>query len=541
MSSTDYDVVVVGAGFAGMYALHKLRALGLRVRVFETGEDVGGTWYWNRYPGCRCDVESYEYSYSFSPELEQDWDWSERYATQPEILDYAKHVADRFDLRADIQFATKVCAARYDETLSIWTIEVETGQNGDTPTSESVTSTYMVLATGCLSAAKLPEFEGLDQFKGDLYHTGFWPHEEVNLAGKHVGVIGTGSSGIQAIPILAQQAEHLSVFQRTPSYSIPARNRPYSPEEKAQIKAGYKDVRKRALESRGALTVDAATGKSAMEFSPEEQEDILEARWQHGGAFQFQYAFNDALYNAQSNEVLARFVRTKIGELVTDPDVAERLTPSHMIATKRLCLDTGYYDTFNQQNVSLIDVKSDPIKRFNEDGIETENATYPLDAVVCATGFDAITGAIAKIDIQGRNGLKLKDKWEDGARAYLGVMSAGFPNMFIVTGPGSPSVFTNVLRSIEQHVEWLSDCIEDMTGQGASSIEATQKAENDWVEHVNELADAALYNNSDSWYNGSNVPGKPRVFLPYVGGFPAFKAHCEKIVAAGYEGFDIRK
>ena len=530
---SNVDVVVVGAGFAGLYMLYRLRGLGLQVQVIEAGSDVGGTWFWNRYPGARCDVESMEYSYSFSEELQQEWDWTERYATQPEILRYINHVADRFDLRRDVQFNTRVRSAIFDEATGRWTVTTEKGQ--------IVNTQFCVMATGCLSAAKPPEIKGRDLFKGSTYHTGLWPHEPVDFTGKTVGVIGTGSSGVQTIPEVAKQAHQLFVFQRTPTFSLPAGNRPLKEAEVQEIKQNYIDLRKRAKVSPTGVASYPLPTLSALEATPQERELAYEFRWQAGGTA-YTRTYKDIMLLAAANETAADFARRKIQSRVKNPELAEKLTPRDIyIGTKRLCLDTQYFETFNKDNVSLVDIRSTPIQEITEAGVKTSVAEYKLDALIYATGFDAITGAILNIDIQTSSGLTLAEKWHAGPLTYLGLMTAGFPNLFMVTGPGSPSVLSNVIVSIEQHVEWISDCIQHLTANSCAQIEATQAAENTWVEHVNQLASATLFLNANSWYLGANVPGKPRVFMPYVGGVGRYREECTAIANNGYTGFDIKK
>lgn len=530
---SNVDVVVVGAGFAGLYMLYRLRSLGLQVQVFEAGSDVGGTWFWNRYPGARCDVESMEYSYSFSEDLQQDWDWTERYATQPEILRYINHVADRFDLRRDVQFNTRVSSAIFDEVTSRWTVTAENGQK--------INSKFCVMATGCLSSAKPPEIKGRDLFKGNTYHTGLWPHEPVDFTGKTVGVIGTGSSGVQTIPEVAKQAHQLFVFQRTPTFSLPAGNRPLEKAEVQEIKQNYVDLRKRAKVSPTGVASYPLPTLSALEVTPQERDVAYEFRWQAGGTA-YTRTYKDIMLLAEANETAADFARRKIQSRVKNPELAEKLTPRDVhIGTKRLCLDTQYFETFNKENVSLVDIRSTPILEITEVGVKTSVADYKLDALIFATGFDAITGAILNIDIRTSSGLNLAEKWRAGPLTYLGLMTAGFPNLFMVTGPGSPSVLSNVIVSIEQHVEWISDCIQHLTANSCLQIEATQAAENNWVAHVNQLASETLFLNSNSWYTGANVQGKPRVFMPYVGGVGRYREECTAIANNGYTGFDIKK
>jgi cation diffusion facilitator CzcD-associated flavoprotein CzcO len=485
----NFDAVIVGAGFAGLYMLHRLRGLGLTARVFESGSGVGGTWFWNRYPGARCDVESVEYSSQFSDELQQEWNWTERYAAQPEILRYANHVADRFGLRKDIQFNTRVKSAIFDEERARWLIETEAGNR--------VSAKFCIMATGCLSSTNIPKIPGIECFQGATYHTGQWPHEGVDFTGKTVGVVGTGSSAIQSIPIIAEQAKHLFVFQRTPTYSVPARNRPLEREEVEHIKSDYKGFRQRIAQTAFSLDVDMKD-VPAMAVGPEERHRAFEERWQRGG-FRFHGTFNDIVLNKDANDMAAAFVREKIHTIVRDPAVAELLSPHHAIGCKRLCFDTNYYETFNRSNVTLVDLQRSPIEEIVVQGIGTRERLYELDCIVFATGFDAMTGALDRIDIRGRDSLTLKEAWSAGPRTYLGLGTSGFPNLFTISGPGSPSVLTNMLPSIEQHVNWITDCIAYMGERQIGSIEATLDAQDDWVAHVNEVANATLFPTANSW------------------------------------------
>jgi cyclohexanone monooxygenase len=524
------DAVIVGAGFAGLYMLHRLRGLGLSARVFEAGDGIGGTWYWNRYPGARCDVESMDYSYSFSDELQQEWRWTERYASQPEILKYINHVADRFDLRRDLTLETRVTAAVFDDTTSRWTICTDRG--------EEVSAQFCIMATGCLSTAQVPKYPGLETFTGKWYHTGNWPHEGVDFTGQRVGVIGTGSSAIQSIPIIARQAAHLFVFQRTPNFSVPAHNAPLDPDYERRVKANYADFRQQARESRVGFVVER-NDQSALEVPPEVREREYEARWQRGG-LGFSSTFTDLLISKDANDTAADFFRAKIRSIVRDPAVAETLVPRHYpLGTKRLCVDTNYYDTFNRDNVTLIDLKKSPIEAIMPDGLRTQDQSYALDSIVFATGFDAMTGALLSIDIRGRSGKTLKEKWAEGPRTYLGVAVPGFPNLFTITGPGSPSVLSNMIVSIEQHADWIADCIDYLRQQGRAAIEATMEAEDEWVQHVNEVGHLTLYPLANSWYMGANIPGKPRIFMPYIGGVGVYRQKCDEVAAKGYEGFRL--
>jgi cation diffusion facilitator CzcD-associated flavoprotein CzcO/acetyl esterase/lipase len=533
LAPVTLDAIVVGAGFAGLYALHRLRGLGLRVRVLEQGEGIGGTWFWNRYPGARCDIESMDYSYSFSDELEQEWEWSERYPAQPEILRYLDHVADRFDLRRDIQLGTRVTAARYADGR--WEVTTQAGTR--------YSATYCVMACGCLSTPHRPAIEGLDDFEGDWYHSARWPRDGVELAGKRVGVIGTGSTGIQLVPQLAAQAQHLYVFQRTANFSMPAHNRPLDRDVQRAAKDRYRERRRLARESLSGVPAshpDVLSRRSALEVAPEERTRAYERGWANGGIGAITLAFDDIIVNAEANATAADFVRGKIREIVRDPATAQALCPAtHPIGTKRICVDTDYYATYNRDNVTLVDVRGAPIERLTPRGIETAQAEYELDVIVFATGFDAMTGALLEIDVRGRDGLALADKWSDGPRTYLGLATAGFPNLFLVTGPGSPSVLSNMVLSIEQHVDWIADCVAYLREHGLDTIEARPEAEDRWVAHVSEVAEATLFPRASSWYAGANIPGKPRVFMPYLGGVGNYRTHCDAVAASGYDGFAV--
>ena len=522
------DVVVVGAGFSGMYLLHELRALGLTAVVFEAGTDVGGTWYWNRYPGARVDVESLSYSFSFDPEMEQHFEWQERYPTQPEILKYAQHVADRFDLRRDIVFRTRVTAAHYDAEGKVWTVRTEH--------EDAVRASYFVMATGCLSASKLPEIPGLDTFKGETYHTAHWPHEGVDFTGKRVGIIGTGSSGVQSIPVIAARADDLTVFQRTPAYCLPARNRTLTVDEIAGMKAKYREWRQAQKESGFGVPVTPAT-RSALEVSDEERDAFFDQAWESGSLVNLIAGFTDLATNQEANDTARDWVHRKIKSIVADAQTAQDLCPEYAIGTKRPCLDTDYYETYNRDNVHLVNLRREPLVEVTERGIRTADKEYEFDAIVYATGFDAMTGSLTNVDIRGRDGLSLKETWSAGPRTYLGLGSAGFPNLFLITGPGSPSVLSNMVVSIEQHVDWVCAAIAHLREQGLSTIEATPEAQDAWVDHVNEIASHTLYPKTNSWYMGANVPGKPRVFMPYAGGVGAYRQKCDEVARNGYEGF----
>jgi cyclohexanone monooxygenase len=526
----DIDVAVVGAGFAGLYMLYRLRGLGLRARVFERGSDVGGTWFWNRYPGARCDIESVDYCYSFSSELLREWTWTERYAAQPEILRYLHHVADRFDLRRDIQLGTSVTSLRYDEPGSRWLVSTSDG--------ELISARHCVLAVGNLSSVKRPDFPGLGSFLGEAYHTAQWPAGGVDFTGKRVGVVGTGSTAIQAVPQIARQADELYVFQRTPNYSMPAQNRPLPPEELREVVRGYPQRRRAAEQSDAGVPVPPPE-RSALEVTAAERRRMYEAGWRRGGINALSQAFTDFFTDERANFTAQEFAREKIRQIVRDGSVAAALSPAHHIGTKRTCVDIGYFGTYNADHVHLVDVRTAPVTRVTPRGLETAAGEYGLDAIVFAIGFDAITGALLEIDIRGRGGDSLAAKWSGGPRSYLGLCVAGFPNLFIVTGPGSPGVLSNMVVSIEQHVDWIADCLGHLAGRGIDRIEASAGAEDAWVRHVNEIAGATLYPRASSWYIGANIPGKPRVFMPYVGGCGPYRRECEQVVARGYAGFAL--
>ena len=527
---TDFTAIVVGAGFAGLYMLYKLRQLGISAKVFESGNGVGGTWYWNRYPGARCDVESMQYCFSFSDAMQQEWEWTERYPGQAEILRYIEHVAERFDLLRDIQFNTTIVAASFDEAHGSWQVLTNDGKR--------VTSQFCIMATGALSAARTPEFEGLSRFKGTWYHTGHWPHEAVDFKGNRVAVIGTGSSGIQAIPVIAAAAEHLYVFQRTPNFSIPAWNGPLSRASQAEFKKDYPRHRATAKATRSGILYEYSE-RSALEVTEEERRQEFEARWKRGGA-NFTHAFSDIFRDRAANDLAAEFVRNKIREIVKDPQTAAKLLPrDHPIGTKCICVDTNYYATFNRPNVTLIDVRDTPIIGIAEYSIDTQARRYEVDKIVFATGYDALTGALVRIEISGRSAQTLKEKWKFGPKTYLGLMSAGFPNLFMITGPGSPSVLTNVVMAIEQHVEWIADCLDYMKQRHLVTLEPTPDAEEAWGLKVDEVARATLFPDTNSWYTGANIPGKPRVFLPFVGGFGTYTDICRDVAAQQYRGFDF--
>lgn len=521
---SDLDVVVVGAGFAGLHLLHSLRGRGLRTHVIERGSDVGGTWFWNRYPGARCDTPSLFYAYSFDAGLEAEWEWKERYPSQPELLAYLQHVADRFDLRRDISLDTTVESADFDDSTDTWRVSTTGGE---------ITARYVVTAVGCLSAAQAPTFPGLDEFRGTVVHTGDW--RPVDVSGLRVGVIGTGSSGIQAIPVLAEQAGHVTVLQRTPNFSLPARYRLLEPGEHTRARQATPDLREQARRSAAGALWDPG-GTALVGTDADDVRAELDRRWEIGGAG-FMTAYTDVAVDEKANDVVADYVRERIRSIVHDAGTARLLGPhDHPIGTKRICVDTDYYATYNRRNVALVDLREEPIERFTEDGIVVGERTIPLDVVVLATGFDAITGPLDRIAITGPGGT-LKEKWEAGPRTYLGLASAGFPNLFTVTGPGSPSVLSNMVVSIEQHVDWIVEAIVHLVATGVRRFEATVEAEDAWVAHVNEVAGRTLMPRVASWYTGANIPGKTRIFMPYAGGVGAYREICDEVAADGYRGF----
>jgi cyclohexanone monooxygenase len=524
---TRFDAVIVGAGFAGMYMLHRLRGLGLAARVFEAGGGVGGTWYWNRYPGARCDVESMQYSFSFSEELDQEWNWSEKYAPQPEILSYANHVADRFALRRDIVFDTRVTAATYDGASKSWRIETDRG--------DQIVARFCIMAVGCLSAPNHPQFDGAAEFHGPIYHTGEWPHGGVDFTGLRVGVIGTGSSAIQSIPVIAQQASQLTVFQRTPTWSVPAWNEQLTEDYRRKVKADYPALRAKAR-ARPTGFYFIFNVAPALQASSQEREKQYEEFWERGG-LPFLGAFGDLLFERDANDTIAEFARRKIRGIVKDPATADLLCPDNVFGCKRLCVDTGYFETYNLPHVKLVDVSKTPIERFTPQGVQVDGVEYPCDAIVTATGFAAMTGSFEKIRIVGRDGLTLAEKWRAGPRTYLGLATAGFPNLFMITGPGSPSVLASMIQAIEQHVDWLADLIGHMRDVGATAVEPRVKEEDEWVEHVNDVSKVSLRSTCSSWYVGANIPGRPRVFMPYIGGFPVYVQKCNEVMSRGFDGF----
>lgn len=532
--SPDVDVVVVGAGFAGLYALHKLRdTMTMTVRTFEAGSDVGGTWFWNRYPGARCDIESVHYSYSFDEDLQQEWQWSEKFAGQPEILRYLEHVADRFDLRKDITFDTRVTAVHWNDDDSMWEVTTNHG--------EVVRSRFFISGAGNLSVPKTPEFGGIENFQGEVLMTGNWPREGVDLTGKRVAVIGAGASGIQAIPLIAQQASHLTVFQRTPNFATPLGNGPIDPDEVARIKGAYSQVRDAARNHFLGVPFDQVQ-PSALAVDAEERRRTFDERWNAGGFRLFIDSYQDILFDKEANDTIADYIRDRIHERVTDPEVADKLAPTgYSYGTKRPPLETSYYETYNRDNVTLIDVKDTPVKAITPTGVQVEDEVHEADVIVLATGFDAMTGPLMAMDIQGRYGQRLADSWADGPRTYLGLMVHDFPNLFLITGPQSPSVLYNMPLAIEDHVDFATDAIRYLDSQGLDVIEPRQHAQDQWVATTNDIASQTLLPQTNSWYMGANIPGKPRACMVYLGGAPTYRSTCEDVVDRGYAGFALER
>ena len=521
----ELDVIIVGAGFSGLYMLYKMRKMNLKALIIERASDAGGTWFWNRYPGARCDIESIEYSYSFSDELQQEWNWSNRYSDQSEILDYINYVVKKFNLKENIVFNTSVKSATFDENLKNWIVETD---------SKSYSSKFCVMATGTLSSIKQPNFDGLENFKGDWYVTGEWPHEKLDFTSKKVAIIGTGSSAVQSIPVIAEEAKNLTVFQRSPNYTIPANNRPLTEKELSNAKSSYDQIREKAKYTRAGIGYNQFEERKLLDLSSEEIKKELNNRWKIGGQEIFTAGFTDVGVNVEANKIVADFVKSKIKEIVKDPNVAELLSPEDAIGCKRLCADTNYFETYNRENVELIDLNSNPIKSITENGILTKNKEFKFDTIIFATGFDAMTGALQAIDITGKNGKKLKQVWKDGPKSFLGLLINGFPNLFTVTGPGSPSVLTNMMVAIEQHVEWISNCINFLSKSNLNEVEADELFQIEWMDHIEEVAKNTLRYTCNSWYVGANVPGKKRVFMPYAGGFGKYREKCDEIAENNY-------
>lgn len=531
-TAEEFDAIVVGAGFSGIYMVHRLREMGLTVRAFEAADGVGGTWFWNRYPGARCDCISMEYAYTFSPELIDEWEWTERYPAQPEILRYLNFAADRLDVKKHFRFRTRVDSARFDDHTDRWTITTDSG--------DVAVAKYFVTAVGCLSTSQTPDFPGLNNFRGATYHTADWPREGVDFTGKRVGVIGTGSSGVQVIPLVAEQAEKLTVFQRTPAFSLDCGNRPLTEDEKREFKENIETFKATSKTTPSGQYTDTLE-VGALDHSPEERWAVYEERWNRHRAIDLIAAYPDLFTNREANETIAEFFRSKIRAVVQDPELAEHLSPrTYPLGAKRITLDTNYFQTFNRENVELVSLREAPLEEFTDKGIRAGGTEHELDAVILATGFDAITGPLLKMDISGVGGETLREKWQDGPVTYLGIAVDGFPNMFMLTGPGSPNVLTNVVCAIEQHVEWTADCIERLEQRGARRFEALEPYTHDWTELNNELAKGTLYPEGNSWYTGANVPGKPRVIMSYVGGLNTYREICDDVAAEGYRGFAIK-
>ncbi|MEZ5568630.1 MAG: NAD(P)/FAD-dependent oxidoreductase [Halioglobus sp.] len=521
------DIVIIGAGFSGLYAIHRLR--NYKVLCFEAGAGVGGTWYWNRYPGARVDIKSVEYSYGFDQQLQQEWHWPEYFSAQPELEAYANHVADRFALREHIRFSNAVESLRFDEAANHWHVRAANGDH--------VVCRYVIAATGSLSAPNAPPWPGRDSFRGEVYHTARWPAEGVDMSGKRVGFVGTGSTGIQAMPLIAEEARELYVFQRTPAFCMPSGNRPLDADTESDWKAHYPERRQQMLQTYGASLVDYSEFP-ASHYTEQERDAILEEAWRSKSAFQLLFAFSDVMTEPSANEIVCEFVRNKIRAIVDDPETAELLCPkTYPIGGKRLCIGNGYYEMFNRENVSLVDVKTAPIVGFTESGLRTRNQEYVLDVIVLATGFDAITGAMQRIKVTGCNQRRLADKWADGPATYLGAMVSGFPNLFMVHGPSTPAAQAQMITTGEWQVNWIAGIIEEMARSGFSRIDVTQDAEREWAQEVAMVSGQSLHRFADSWYNGRNIDGKPGGFMVYVGGFPRFAALCQAAVDDGYKGF----
>lgn len=533
-TALQYDVLVIGAGLSGMYQLYRLRELGLSARVFEAGDGVGGTWYWNRYPGARFDSESYSYGLSFSKELLDEWEWSEHFSPQPETLRYCNYVADKFDLRRDIEFNSLVKSAVFDDAENLWEIELESGQRAR--------GRFLITAIGVFAKPTMPDIAGIDSFNGEAYHTATWPHEPVSFEGKRVAVIGTGATGVQTIQEVAKTAGHLTVFQRSPNYCAPRLNKPITTDEQKDIKASYPEIFAKCRETYAGFIHDS-DHRRALRVSPEEREAFYEKLYNEPGFGIWMGNFRDMLVDEEANATITDFVKRKIRARVNDPAVAEKLTPkNHGFGTRRVPLETNYYEVYNQDNACLVDVRETPIQRITKTGIETSDAAHDFDMIIYATGFDAVTGGFDRIDIRGSHGQRLKDKWANGPRTYLGIQTEGFPNMFTLVGPHNAASFCNIPRCIEQNVEWVTDLMRHVKEEGYQRVEATPGAETEWTEHVFQMAERMLFSKTDSWFTGinSNLNGKQnRTVLLYAGGAPAYREKCDEVAAKGYAGFKL--
>jgi cyclohexanone monooxygenase len=531
-SIEEYDVVIIGAGVSGMYAIHHFREMGLSVRAYDGASDIGGTWWYNRYPGARVDGPgSPFYCYTFSEELMQEWDWEETQSEQSAVLDYLEHVADRFDLRRDIQFETWVQDARYDEATQRWTVETSTGVRAS--------AQFLICAVGALSTANMPDIPGINDFAGETYHTAHWPHEPVSFEGKRVAVIGTGSSGIQAIPEIAKEAAHVTVLQRTPQFAFPAGNRPLTPDDMAEARENWEAVKAKMLAHPGGFPFDSHT-RSALEATPEEREALYEKLWQRGSFKFFLDSYNDIAISEEANKSMADFVRGKIREIVKDPEIAEKLMPDHFVMTKRPILENGYFETYNRDNVTLVDLREDPIERFTPTSVITESGEHPIDMLVLATGFDAISGTMLRLNPKGRGGMSLRERWSDRFHNYLGLTIGGFPNLFMIHGPGSPGVFYNMPLGAERQIGWIGDCMRHLRDQGLGALEPSAESEDAWSDEVAGIANFTLFPRTDSWWTGANIPGKPRYFSAYLGGALYYQRLAD-VAAKGYDGFVFEK
>ena len=524
------DVVVVGAGFSGLYTLHQLRKMNLKVIGFEAGDGVGGTWYWNRYPGARVDIESMQYSYSFDDELQQDWHWPEYFSPQADLETYANHVADRFRLRELIRFNARVSRLRWDEEEQRWHVHTEAGHH--------VVARYVIAASGALDATNIPDFPGLETFRGEWHHTSMWPKDEVSFEGKRVGLIGTGSTGVQTTTAVGKTAGHLYVFQRTPAYSLPANNRPLPADYEQDWKSNYGE-RRAMMNANFALGyLPAAQYGSVFDYTPEERTRILEQAWAQRNGLLFLRTFTDTMLSLEANEIVSEFIRSKIRQIVKDPATAEMLCPkTYPVGTKRICMDTGYFETFNRPNVTLVDVKANPITEITPTGLRTTAGEYELDILILATGFDAVTGSLTRMNVTGIGGTDLRDKWAERPTNYLGYLVAGFPNLFMIHGPGSPGVLAQMITGGERQVDWALSVIADLDASGYATIDTTTESEDGWGEEMAQMASKTLYQHANSWYVGANIPGKPRYFMIYIGGFDQYQKRCAEQVAQDYDGF----